>query len=162
MSLSAHAIPYRSEREMRQLLGDMTPALQVRPSSSFYAVCSVHPALSQSVYPLTPVSRTWQVNRNTRVKIRRTDFLIVPDFASTAHMMQGQSTPAAFVNFVTRDEAEQPTDETQVSGYIVLSRARDPAMVWLSLVVSFSSSFYPSVPFFSLCLWFVMIRFCKG
>ena len=46
-------------------------------------------------------------------------------------MIQGQSVSAAFVDFVTRDEAEQPTDETQVSGYVMLSRARDPNKVWL-------------------------------
>ena len=46
-------------------------------------------------------------------------------------MIQGQSLPAAFVDLVTKDEAEQPTDETQVSGYVMLSRAKDPMTVWL-------------------------------
>ena len=77
------------------------------------------------------MSRTWQVNKKTKVKVRRTGFFLVPDFASTAHMIQGQGVTAAFVDLVTRDEAEQPTDETQVSGYVRLSRARDPNKVWL-------------------------------
>ena len=46
-------------------------------------------------------------------------------------MSQGQSVEAAFVDLVTRDEAEQLTDETQASGYVMLSRARDPEKVWL-------------------------------
>ena len=46
-------------------------------------------------------------------------------------MIQGQSVCAAFVDLVTRDEAEQPTDATQVAGYVMLSRARDPNKVWL-------------------------------
>ena len=34
-------------------------------------------------------------------------FFLVPDFASTAHMIQGQSVSAAFVDLVTRDEVEE-------------------------------------------------------
>ena len=58
------------------------------------------------------------------MKVRRTGFFLVPDFASTAHMIQGQSLEAAFVDLVTRGEAEQPTDDIQVSGYVMLSRAK--------------------------------------
>ena len=46
-------------------------------------------------------------------------------------MVQGQSVMAAFVDLVTRDEAEQPTDDSQVSGYVMLSRAKDPHKLWL-------------------------------
>ena len=46
-------------------------------------------------------------------------------------MIQGQSLEAAFVDLVTRDEAEQPTDDIQVSGYVMLSRAKDPDKLWL-------------------------------
>ena len=38
---------------------------------------------------------------------------------------------AAFADLVTRDEAEQPTEEIQVSGYVMLSRAKDPEKLWL-------------------------------
>ena len=92
---------------------------------------TVHVDLGKGVYPLTPVSRTWQQHKRNKVKIRRTGFFLVPDFATTAHMIQGQSVSAAFVDLVTRDEAEQPTDATQVAGYVMLSRARDPNKVWL-------------------------------
>ena len=69
--------------------------------------------------------------QKNKVKVRRTGFFLVPEFATTAHMIQGQSVIAAFVDLVTEDEVEQPTDATQVSGYVMLSRARDPNKVWL-------------------------------
>ena len=46
-------------------------------------------------------------------------------------MIQGQSVNAAFVDLVTSDDKEKPTVDTQVSGYVMLSRARDPDKVWL-------------------------------
>eukprot|EP00973_Karenia_brevis_P020135 2763385-Karenia_brevis.AAC.1 len=58
------------------------------------ATWTVHPDLGPGVYPLTPVSRTWEVNKFTGVKARRTGFFLLPDFASTAHMIQGRSLEA--------------------------------------------------------------------
>ena len=46
--------------------------------------------LDVGVYPLTQTSRTWLVNKATRIQARRTGYFLVPDFASTAHMIQGQ------------------------------------------------------------------------
>ena len=93
---------------------------------------TVHPDLGKGVYPLTPVSRTWTLGNSTKErKIRRTGFFLVPDFASTVHMTQGQSLSAAFVDLVTREQEKMPTDETQTSGYVMLSRARNPMTVWL-------------------------------
>ena len=46
-------------------------------------------------------------------------------------MIQGQSLTAAFVDLVTKEGAEQPTDETQTSGYVMLSRVRDPMKLYL-------------------------------
>ena len=45
--------------------------------------------LPTGVYPLKPRSRTWIVNRSTGISARRTGFWILPDFGSTAHMIQG-------------------------------------------------------------------------
>ena len=92
---------------------------------------TIHPELGQGVYPLTPTKRQWQVNNKTKVRVQRKGFVLVPDFATTAHMSQGQSYHAAFVDLVTGDEAEKPTDDTQVAGYVMMSRARDPSKVWL-------------------------------
>ena len=51
------------------------------------ATWTIHEDLGVGVYPLTAKSRTWLVNRQTKVKARRTGFFLVPDFASTAHMI---------------------------------------------------------------------------
>ena len=76
------------------------------------------------MYPLAPVSRTWTVNRQTNVKARRTGFFLVPDFASTAHMIQGMSLDAAFVELVHTDLHEKITEDLYVSAYVMLSRAK--------------------------------------
>ena len=55
------------------------------------ATWRIHPDLPPGVYPLTPKSRTWKVKKYTGVKARRTGFFLVPDFAATAHMIQGTS-----------------------------------------------------------------------
>ena len=45
--------------------------------------------LEQGVYPLVPINKVWDVNKDTKIKAKRRGFLIVPDFSATAHMMQG-------------------------------------------------------------------------
>ena len=52
--------------------------------------------LPPGVYPLTAVSRTWKVHKATGIVARRTGYLMVPDFASTAHMIQGANLDAVF------------------------------------------------------------------
>ena len=89
------------------------------------ARCTVHTELGKGVYPVTPVMRKWTVDQRTKVFVRRTGYLLVPDFASTSDLC------TACVDLVTGDETEKPTDATQVSGYVMLSRARDPMKVWL-------------------------------
>ena len=48
------------------------------------------------VYPLTAISRTWKVHKATGVSARRTGFTLMPDFASTGHMIQGATLNAVF------------------------------------------------------------------
>ena len=71
--------------------------------------------LPQGVYPLPPASRTWEVSKYTKIKVRRTGFFLVPDFASTAHMIQGQSLEAAFADVVNDDMFEAATEELHVT-----------------------------------------------
>ena len=70
----------------------------------------VHEQLGEGVYPLTPVSRTWVVNKRTATKVRRTGFFLVPDVASTAHMIQGQTLEAVFADIVNDSYFEKPTE----------------------------------------------------
>ena len=56
---------------------------------------------------------------------------LVPDFASTPHMIQGQSLCDAFVDVVTDHVTEEPTVDTQVPGHVMTYRAKDPMETWL-------------------------------
>ena len=57
--------------------------------------------LPTGVYPLKRKSRTWKVNKYTGIEARRTGFWMLPDFGSTAHMIQGATLEAAFVDLAT-------------------------------------------------------------
>ena len=70
----------------------------------------VHPELDVGVFPLKPVTRTWVVNRKTEAKASRRGFPLVPDFASTAHMMQGMNLAAAIAD--CGDVMDTPTLKT--------------------------------------------------
>ncbi len=87
--------------------------------------------LPVGVHPLTPRSRTWLVNKATKVKARRTGFFLVPDFASTAHMIQGQSLEAAFADVVHANALEVATEELHVTAYVMLSRAKFLEQLWV-------------------------------
>ena len=95
------------------------------------ATWQVHSDLEPGVYPLTQVSRTWLLDKKTKVKARRTGFFAVPDFSSTAHMIQGHSLEAAFAQLVSSNIMETPTDELQQNGYVMLSRAKYPERMWV-------------------------------
>ena len=54
--------------------------------------------LEPGVYPLQVHSKIWVVNRETKVKVKRTGFCCVPDFSGACHMYQGASLPAVIVD----------------------------------------------------------------
>ena len=55
-------------------------------------------SLSQGVYPLRPRTRTWKVSKYTGIAARRKGYTLLPDFASTAHMIQGATLDAAYLD----------------------------------------------------------------
>ena len=75
------------------------------------------------VYPLKPRSRTWKVNKYTGIEARRTGFWILPDFASTAHMIQGATLDAAFVD--PQDVVSKVSLTLQIAVYVCLSRVKE-------------------------------------
>ncbi len=79
--------------------------------------------LPQGVYPLRSKSRTWKVNKYTHIKARRTGYLLIPDFGSTAHMIQGATLDAAF--WGCQDAAGKVSMACQISGYVILSRVKE-------------------------------------
>ena len=44
--------------------------------------------LPQGVYPLAPRTRTWKVSNYTGIEAQRKGYTLLPDFASTAHILQ--------------------------------------------------------------------------
>ena len=79
--------------------------------------------LPVGVYPLKPRSRTWKVNKYTGIEARRTGFWILPDFGSTAHMIQGATLDAAFVD--PQHIASKVSLTLQVAVYVCLSRVKE-------------------------------------
>ena len=79
--------------------------------------------LPVGVYPLKPRSRTWKVNTYTGIEARRTGFWFVPDFGSTAHMIQGATLNAAFVD--PQDAGSKVSQTMQTAAYVCLSRVKE-------------------------------------
>ena len=79
--------------------------------------------LPVGVYPMTPRSRTWKVNKYTGIEAKRTGYLLLPDFGSTAHMIQGATLEAAFYD--GQDVASNIGGEAQIAAYVCLSRIKE-------------------------------------
>ena len=78
--------------------------------------------LPQGVYPMSPKTRTWKVNRYSGIEARRTSYPLILDFGGTAHMIQGASLDAAF--WVSQDVTARSSSQCQIAGYTVLSRVK--------------------------------------
>lgn len=78
--------------------------------------------LPTGVYPLKPRSRTWKVNKYTGIEARRTGFWMLPDFGSTAHMIQGATLEAAFADLQTA--WSKVSMISQIAAYVCLSRVK--------------------------------------
>ena len=69
---------------------------------------------------------------------------MVPDFASTAHMIQGQSLDAVFMDLVQNKLTENITEDLYVSAYVMLSRAR--TLTNLYILRHFSQALFSAGP----------------
>ena len=78
--------------------------------------------LGQGVFPLYPVKRTWLLNSEAGVKVERTGFTVLPDFASTAFMMQGTSLEAALAD--CGDALSLGELKDMMIAYVILSRVK--------------------------------------
>ena len=68
------------------------------------------------VYPLQAKSKIWLVNPETKVKVKRTGFCCVPDFAGTCHMYQGASLPAVIVDCLLHSSVT--TGKDMIASYV--------------------------------------------
>ena len=79
--------------------------------------------LPRGVYPITPRSRTWQVNKRTGIQARRKGYTLIPDFASTAHMIQGATLETAFTDLL--DATAKTSLSAMIAAYVCLSRVKE-------------------------------------
>ena len=68
------------------------------------------------------------MNLYTGIQARRTGYFMLPDFASTAHMSQGESLDAVSCNLSS--PSDKVTTQEQIAGYVSISRARRADKVW--------------------------------
>ena len=73
--------------------------------------------LPVGVYPLKRRSRTWKVNKYTGIEARRTGFCMLPNFGSTAHMIQGATLEAAFADL--QHWSSKASMTSQIAAYLV-------------------------------------------
>ena len=86
------------------------------------ATWQVHPDLGVGVYPLKPRARQWALGKHTGNTVKRTSYSVLPDFGSTAHMCQGQTLNAAFVDALEAWKSVNLDGAVQV--YVMLSRVK--------------------------------------
>ena len=79
-------------------------------------------SLPPGVFPMFPVTKTWDLNKQSGVKVRRKGYTLVPDFACTAFMMQGTSLPAALAD--CGDVLTQGSMSDMMTAYVILSRVK--------------------------------------
>ena len=80
----------------------------------------IHSRLGPGVFPLFPVTRTWELNAATGAKIRRKGFTFLPDYASTAFMIQGATLPAGLAD--CGDVLDTIGSSEAMTAYVILSR----------------------------------------
>ena len=78
--------------------------------------------LGQGVWPLYPVERTWTLNENSGTKIRRKGFALLPDYASTAFMIQGATLRAGIAD--CGDVVDFGGLSELMTTYVILSRVK--------------------------------------
>ena len=78
--------------------------------------------LGLGVWPLFPVHRTWELNAAQGSKIKRLGFTLIPDYASTAFMIQGSILRAAIAD--CGDVSDVGGLSELMTTYVILSRVK--------------------------------------
>ena len=98
----------------------------------------VHPGLEPGVFPLKAVTRDWELNRETKTKIARKGFTLVPNFACTGFMMQGETLKAELAD--CGGVTGNPGLTEMITNYVILSRV--PRADSLLLMRAFSPTLF--------------------
>ena len=86
------------------------------------AAWRVHPDLQPGVFPLKPKHIMWTLNHKTGAKVQRRGFTLLPDYACTAHMVQGMTFQGAMADFW--DFLDNASLKDMLAAYIAASRVR--------------------------------------
>ena len=98
--------------------------------------------LDEGVYPLKPVKKVWELNQQTKTKVHRWGFTLLPDYASTAHMVQGMTLPAIIAE--CGSSCDNVSIKDMLAAYVALSRVRKAEM--LLLLRTFSKQLFQQGP----------------
>ena len=98
--------------------------------------------LEPGVFPLRPRVAQWLVNKKTEAKVRRRGFPLIPDYACTAHMVQGMTLRGALAD--CGDVLDNPALKDMLAGYVALSRVRTANT--LLLLRAFSATLFRQGP----------------
>ena len=93
------------------------------------AAWKIHELLEPGVFPLKAVARNWVLNKETGVKIRRRGFTLLPDYASTAHMVQGMTCDAVIADGGSATDNVSIKD--MLATYVALTRVRKASTLLL-------------------------------
>lgn len=85
----------------------------------------IHPRLGKGVIALHPVTRSWELNKATCATIKRRGFTPLPDYASTAFMIQGATLTAGLAD--CGDILDMTGYTEMMRSYAILSRLTDPS-----------------------------------
>ena len=104
--------------ESKKLLNCMPKVIYLKFENATWQVSA---SLPKGIWPLHPVYRTWELPRRG-VMVHRKGFTLVPDYASTAFMKQGETLPAEIAD--CGDLFATPGITESLTAYVMLSRLR--------------------------------------
>ena len=112
--------------------------LKLRPVCLYIEVPSATSKLSTSngrkIYKLHMTMKSWSLDRQGNVRVRRHGFPIVPDFGGTAHAYCGDTLPAVIGDLLKWNHV--PNLENAQRAYIIKSRIREADKLLLAQAYS--------------------------
>ena len=134
-----HAADRVETRDGERVLQDLPLCIYLKFEG---ATWQLHKDLQVGVFPLKPTTRTWMVDRQKETKAERRGFQLVPDYACTAHMVQGMTLDALLAD--CGDVLDISLLKDMLAAYVAMSRVRSAD--GLLLVRAFSKMLFQQGP----------------
>ena len=87
------------------------------------ATLTVHAELGPGIIAIEPEVEQWALDKAWKVLVKRRGFCMAPDLSGTAHSFVGATLKAALIDCDSWEQ--EPNHDTQLSGYMCLSRAEE-------------------------------------